>query len=202
MKSKKSVVIMIFIISILVIVSCTRVNKKIDASKGLFYREGIREHLLNQALLLGSIESNLYFIKEFSDTYSKDELIRRLSYTEGVANSFPSMVTIFNPKDGRNKAVEKLSGCSLELQYETKKFSQNLNKVIQKLIDEKRFDKNMLKFIKSYHEVYSSIAKNYKQLVKENNYITDEEINRAIQILNLLEKDIKKLKELNSKNVA
>ncbi|WP_427340784.1 hypothetical protein [Caloranaerobacter sp. DY30410] len=201
MKSKKFIVIIIFIISILVIVSCNRVNKKIDDSKGLFYKEGIREHLLNQALLLESIESNLYFIKEFSDTYSKDELIRRLSYTEGVANSFPSMVTIFNPRYG-DEEIEKLFGCSLNLHYETKKFSQNLNKVIQKLIDEKRFDKDMLKFIKSYHEVYSSITKNYKQLVKENNYITDEEINRAIQILNLLEKDIKKLKELNSKNVA
>ncbi|WP_161802940.1 hypothetical protein [Caloranaerobacter sp. TR13] len=45
-----------------------------------------------------------------------------------------------------------------------------------------------MNFIKSYHEVYSSITKNYKQLIKKNDYITDEDINRAIQILNLLEK--------------
>ncbi|WP_069648839.1 hypothetical protein [Caloranaerobacter ferrireducens] len=202
MKFKKFIVIIIFIISVLVTVSCTGVDKRIENSKGLFYKEGIREYLLNQASLLKSIESNLYFIKEFSETYSKDELIRRLSYTEGVANSFPSMVTVFNPRDGRDEAVEKLFKCSLELQYETKKFSQNLNRVIQKLIDEKRFDKDMLKLIKSYYEVYSSITKSYKQLVKKNDYITDEDINRVIQILNLLEKDIEKLKELNSKNVA
>lgn len=202
MKSKKFIIIIMFIISILATVSCTRADKKIENSKGLFYKDGIREYLVNQALLLESIESNLYFIKEFSKTYSKDELIRRLSYTEGVANSFPSMVTVFNPREGRNEAVEKLFKCSLELQYETKKFSQNLNEVIQKLIGEKRFDKDMLKFIKSYHRVYSSITKNYRQLVKKNDYITEEDINRVIQILNLLKKDIEKLKELNSKNVA
>jgi len=196
---KKIMMITIVLIAIIISISIIKplsVTTNDQGQKGLFDRDGVRGVLLNQTNNLRYIDRYLYSLAYLSESYNKEEIIRRLAYIEGIATVVPISSSVFILENGDDLLSEVMHN-HIILYIQTAKFAEFLNKVNTELVNDNSLDKENNEIIEKYYKLYNSIAINYINLTREDNYKTKRELEKAQGFIHNISADLEKLNILN-----